>query len=96
MAKKVTSRMDEYREIIERSGIEWENCEVLAFVFDDDNKVYWYYLNLMNNRAKYYLFSCVERTAVIVAPKGDDGNLSDIMLYAEQNGGKPRNKDFLK
>ena len=64
-----------YREILERSGIRFEDCNVLAFAFKQEP------------RPVYYRFDCWDKYANVIVPK-DEKNAAVIIAIAEKDGGE--------
>lgn len=91
MAKKTdkTTREQIYREILERSGIRFEDCNILAFAFKQERRPELFHFGLMLHepRPVYYLFDCWEKYANVVAPK-DEQNAAVIIAIAAKNGGE--------
>ena len=75
MAKKSTktAREDQYREILAKAGIRFEDCRVLAFTFERPLGPETFHLHLMNAdpRPEYHLFDCWEKTAQIIIPNDE-------------------------
>lgn len=88
MAKKTskTTREQMYREIIEKEGRKWDDCKVLAFMFEHSGGPEIFHYRLMALRPTYYLFSCSENTAYIIVPKDPENERMCIQL-AESCGG---------
>lgn len=91
MAKKSTktTRKDQYREILAKAGIRFEDCRVLAFTFERPLGPETFHLHLMNAdpRPEYHLFDCWEKTAQIIIPN-DEPTAARVQELAEQVGGK--------
>lgn len=91
MAKKTgkTTREQVYREILERIGIRFEDCTVLAFVFKQKFRPESFHFGLMLHepRPVYYLFDCWEKYANVIVPK-DENNAAVIIAIAEKDGGE--------
>lgn len=90
MAKKSTkqTREQEYRDILAKDGIRYEDCRVLAFTFERPLGPETFHLHLMNAdpRPEYHLFDCWEKTAQIIIPN-DESTAARIQELAEQVGG---------
>lgn len=80
-----------YREILERSGIRFEDCNVLAFAFKEERKPELFHFGLMLHepRPVYYLFDCWDKYAYVIVPK-DEKNAAVIIDIAEKDGGEKR------
>ena len=92
MAKKVqkTARGDQYRAVLEKAGIRFEDCRVLAFTFLSDlGPQYCHYDMMMADpRPKYHLIDCVGETVYIIVPGNDAENERMCIQLAEANGGR--------
>ena len=86
---KRTARKEQYRAIIEKSGIRFEDCRVLAFTFEYPKGPEMFHLHLMlaDPRPKYHLFDLFEQIAQIVIPN-DESTAARVQELAEQMGGK--------
>ena len=86
---KKTARKDEYRAIMDKLGIRFDDCRVLAFAFERPLGPETFHLHLMNAdpRPEYHLFDCWEKTAQIIIPN-DESTAARIQELAEQVGGK--------
>ena len=80
-----------YREILERSGIRFEDCNVLAFAFKEEwlPELFHFGLMLHEPRPVYYLFDCWDIYAYVIVPK-DEKNSDVIIAIAEKDGGEKR------
>lgn len=91
MAKKATktTRGDQYRAILERVGIRFEDCKVLAFAFKQERRPELFHFGLMLHKPRpvYYLFDCWDKYANVVVPK-DEKNAAVIIAIAEKDGGE--------
>ena len=91
MAKKTgkTTREQMYREILERVGIRFEDCQILAFTFKHEKRPELFHLGLMLHKPRpvYYLFDCWEKYANVIVPK-DENNAAVIIAIAEKDGGE--------
>ena len=89
MAKKSTktSREQQYRDILAKDGIRFEDCRVLSFVFEYPIKTELFHYGLMAEKPDYYIFDCWDKNANVVVPK-DETNEAHITLIAEQLGGQ--------
>jgi hypothetical protein len=88
MAAKKETRELLYRSILERDGIRYEDCKVLAFVFETESGPQIFHYKLMHPmRPVYYLFDFMEKIAQVVIPKNQDIEQKIISL-AENVGGK--------
>ena len=91
MAKKSSkaTREQVYREILEQSGIRFEDCNVLAFAFKQDRRPELFHFGLMLHepRPVYYLFDCWDKYANVIVPK-DEKNAAVIIAIAEKDGGE--------
>lgn len=70
---KKTARMEQYRAIMDKAGIRFEDCRVLAFTFERAKgpETFHFWLMLDERRPKYYLFDCWEKTAQVIIPNDD-------------------------
>lgn len=87
MAKE--SKLQTYRAIASREGWKWDACEVLAFVFPDDNaggpeKLH--YALMAEPKVEYLLFDCFGLMAQIVCPKRAEIT-QEIIRRGESIGG---------
>ena len=89
MAKKSTktTREQQYREILAKDGIRFEDCRVLSFVFEYPIKTELFHYGLMAEKPDYFVFDCWEKYANVVAPK-DEPNAAVIIAIASKNGGE--------
>ena len=91
MAKKTAKKTREqtYREILDQSGIRYEDCNVLAFAFKQERRYELFHFGLMlyEPRPVYYLFDCWDKYANVVVPK-DEKNAAVIIAIAEKDGGE--------
>ncbi len=91
MAKRnaKSTRKQTYREILDRDGIRFEDCRVLAFTFERPLGPETFHLHLMNAdpRPEYHLFDCLEKMAQIIIPN-DEPTAARVQELAEQVGGK--------
>ena len=73
MATKKPTRKDESRAILEKDGIRFEDCRVLAFAFDGPGgpEIFHFGLMLDLRRPEYYLFDCWEKMAQVIIPNND-------------------------
>lgn len=73
MATKKPTRKEEYRAILEKDGIRFEDCRVLAFTFERAKgpETFHFWLMLDERRPKYYLFDCLEKKAQVIIPNDD-------------------------
>lgn len=87
MTKK-TARKDQYRAIMDKSLIRFEDCRVLAFTFERPLGPETFHLHLMlaDPRPKYHLFDLFEQIAQIVIPNYESA-AARIQELAEQVGG---------
>ena len=85
---KKTARKEQYRAIMDKSGIRFEDCRVLAFTFERPLGPETFHLHLMNayQRPEYHLFDCWEKTAQIII-LNDESTAARIQELAEQVGG---------
>lgn len=76
---KKTARKDQYRAIMDKAGIRFEDCRVLAFMFERPlgPETFHLWLMLDERRPKYYLFDCWEKTAQVIIP--NDYAVSEIV-----------------
>lgn len=81
-----TSREQQYRDILAKDGIRFEDCRVLAFVFEQERRPEIFHYALMDEKPDYYLFNCWDNNAHVVVPK-DETNAAHIKLIAENLGG---------
>ena len=90
MAKKSERppRKEQYRAIVENAGIRFNDCRILAFVFEPPARPETFHLLLMNARPRpeYHLFDCWGKMAQIVIPN-DESTAARIQELAEQDGG---------
>ena len=88
-ASKKTTRESRYREILMSDGISFNDCRVLAFVFERPLDAETFHLRLMNadQRPEYHIFDYLGSMAHVVAPN-DEQTLVRIQGIAEQMGGK--------
>ncbi len=94
MAKKIT-REAQYRDILEKGGIGWTDCRVIAFSFPKEKAPEILHFELMAPpRPRYYLFDAYGNNANIVIPK-DDENERIICAIAERCGGERRTPNLL-
>ena len=91
MAKKTakSTREQVYREILDRAGIRFEDCTVLAFAFKQEKRPELFHFGLMLHepRPVYYLFDCWDKYANVIVPK-DEKNAAVIIAIAEKDGGE--------
>lgn len=85
---KKTARKEQYRAIMDKAGIRFEDCRVLAFTFERPLGPETFHLHLMNAdpRPEYHLFDCWEKTAQIIIPN-DEPTAARVQELAEQVGG---------
>lgn len=81
------TRRDQYREIIEKDGRNWDDCKVLSFVFKYQMQTELFHYGLMAEKPDYFLFDCWEKYVNVVAPK-DEQNAAVIIAIAAKNGGE--------
>ena len=87
-AAKKETRESQYRAILERDGIRYEDCKVLAFAFETDGGPGIFHYKLMRTMYHvYYIFDCMGNIAQVVSPKNQDIEQKIISL-AENVGGK--------
>lgn len=80
--------MEQYRAILERDGIRYEDCKVLAFSFETDGGPGIFHYKLMHPLSPvYYIFDCMDNIAQVVIPKKQTIEQKIISL-AENVGGK--------
>ena len=86
---KKSTREQVYREILERAGIRFEDCNVLAFAFKQERRPELFHFGLMLHepRPVYYLFDCWDKYANVIVPK-DEQNAAVIIAIAEKDGGE--------
>lgn len=74
-----STRKVQYRGILAKAGIRFEDCRVLAFTFERPLGPETFHLHLMNAdpRPEYHLFDCWEKTAQVVIP--NDAAVSEIV-----------------
>ena len=95
MAKKSSkaTASDQYREILARDGMNFDDCKVVAFEFESASGVDVFHFELMYPlRPVYHIFDGWENVAQIVIPK-DAENERMLRQLAESCGGlfvKPR------
>ena len=98
MAKKSNraTRKDQYRAILAKAGIRFEDCRVLAFVFERPLGPETFHLHLMNahQRPDYHLFDCYENMANVIIP-ADEQIAARVQELAEQVGGKKTTPNLL-
>lgn len=84
-----TPRIEQYRDILAKDGIRFEDCRVLGFAFENPLGAETFHLHLMNAgpRPEYHLFECLEKMAQIIIPK-DEPTAARVQELAEQVGGK--------
>lgn len=91
MAKKTAklTREQAYREILDRAGIRFEDCTVLAFGFKQELRPELFHFGLMMHepRPVYYIFDCWDKYANVIVPK-DEKNAAVIIAIAEKDGGE--------
>jgi hypothetical protein len=76
-----------YREIVEKEGLKWEDCKVLAFEFDGpEGPEILHYGLMFPLRPVYHLFDRFGNVAYIVVPKDPENERMCIQL-AESCGG---------
>lgn len=92
MAKKVT-REQQYRDILAANGIMFEDCTVLAFVFEKLSGPEHFHFDLMEQKPAYFLFDCWGNNANIIIPK-DGNNAARIIEIAKLNGGHKTTPDL--
>lgn len=88
MANKALTREQEYREILTKDGIRFEDCRVLAFVFERERQteIFHYDLMLREPRPAYHLYDCFGVNANVIVPD-DANNAANIIAMAEKIGG---------
>ncbi len=93
---KKTARKDQYRAILEKDGIRFEDCRVLAFTFERPLGPETFHLHLMNAhpRPDYHLFDCYENMANVIIP-ADEQIAARVQELAEQVGGKKTTPNLL-
>ena len=69
------------------NGIRFDDCKVLAFVFDDIFGPMHYHYQLMFDSARYHLFDHIGSTAYVIIPNDDETEQICVQL-AESCGGK--------
>lgn len=86
---KKTARKDQYRAIMAKDGIRFEDCRVLAFAFEYPKGPEILHIRIMLTEPQptYYLFDLFEQVAQIVIPN-DESTAARIQELAEQVGGK--------
>ena len=84
---KKTLRVEQYRAILEKDGIRYEDCQVLAFVFDTLRQPEHFHYDLMAQKPVYFVFDCWGNNANVVVPK-DDKNAAKIIAIAANLGGQ--------
>lgn len=94
MAKKIkTTLSDQYREILAREGLNFDDCKVVAFEFGSESGVDIFHFELTYPlRPVYHIFDGWENVAQIVIPKNAE-NERMLEQLAESCGGssvKPR------
>ena len=93
---KRKTRRELYTEILEQQGIHFKDCDVLAFVFEQELRPELFHFGLMmyEPRPIYFLFDCWDKNANVVVPK-DEKNAAVIISIAEQDGGKKTTPNLL-
>ena len=89
MAKKTkATREQAYLEILEKYGKSWDECKVLAFMFETEGGPEFFHYQLMYPlRPVYHLFDCSGNMAYVVVPKDPENERMCIQL-AESCGGE--------
>lgn len=98
MAKKTAKKTREqtYREILDQSGIRFEDCDVLAFAFKHERRTTLFHFGLMLHKPRpvYYIFDSWGKNAYVIVPK-DEKNAAVIIAIAEKNGGENTTPNLL-
>lgn len=89
MAKKIkTTLADQYREILAREGLNFDDCKVVAFEFGSEYGVDIFHFELTYPlRPVYHIFDGWENVAQIVIPKNAE-NERMLEQLAESCGGE--------
>lgn len=89
MAKRTnkTTRKEQYRAILDKAGIRFDDCRVLSFVFQFPRWAERFHFDLMAQKPVYFLFDSWEKNANVIVPN-DEQNAVIIIAIAEKNGGK--------
>lgn len=91
MAKTSTKKalQDQYRAILEKDGVRYGDCRVLAFVFERAMGPETFHLHVLNAepRPKYHLFDCFDLMAQVIIPN-DDKIAARMVELAIEIGGK--------
>lgn len=82
-----STRKEQYRGILAKAGIRFDDCRVLAFVFDTLRKPEHFHYDLMAQKPVYFLFDCWGNNANVIVPK-DDENAAKIIAIAANLGGQ--------
>lgn len=88
MAKKANKppRKQVYREILDQSGINLDDCRVLGFSFKYEMQVELFHYEIMAQRDSYCLFDRIEKSVIVVVPS-DDRKEAAVVSIAERLGG---------
>lgn len=88
MAKKANKppRKQVYREILEQSGINLDDCRVLGFSFKYEIQVELFHYEIMAQRDSYCLFDRIEKSVIVVVPF-DERKEAAVGSIAERLGG---------
>ena len=80
---------DQYRAILEKDGVRYEDCRVLAFVFERPMGPETFHLHVLNAepRPKYHLFDCFDLMAQVII-SNDDKIAARVEELAIEVGGK--------
>lgn len=91
MAKKVKTRGEIYRELMEKAGRSWSECVVLSFLFESEYKAHLFHFELMETNLTYWLFDTFNGVANVIVPADSKANERGIGEVAMKVGGKQRN-----
>ena len=90
MAKRDSrkARKEQYRAILNAIGVDFDRCDVLAFVFERPlgPQSFHFYLMETLSRPEYHLFDCLGNMAQIVISK-DEKIAARIRALAKEVGG---------
>lgn len=90
MAKKVKTRGETYRELMQKAGRGWSECAVLSFLFESEYKAHLFHFELMETNLTYWLFDTFNGVANVIVPADSKANERGICEVAIKAGGKQR------
>lgn len=82
------SRESVYNEILSKSGLSLEVCEVMAFEFENEGRQMSFHYKVMRAGILIRLYDGMGRVARVVIDKGDKRARSQVEAFASEAGGK--------